>query len=111
MAVVRNLKSVEDFHEFISEQDGKLRIAKLSAPWCGPCRVLGDTIRNLDSEKIGSTLFAEVDIDTDQTEEIGAECNIRGVPVLLFYKNGNELARTTGAISAADIYKKIEELS
>lgn len=111
MAVVRNLNSVEDFHEFINEQDGKLRIVKLSAPWCGPCRVLGETIRGLDSSKLGDTLFAEVNIDTDETEEIGVECGIRGVPVLLFYKDGSEVARTVGAVSAPDIYKKIEELS
>ena len=111
MVTIRNLNSVNDFHEYIGEQDGKLRITKLSAPWCGPCRVLGDTIRGLDSEKIGDTLFAEVNIDTDETEEIGVECGIRGVPVLLFYKDGKEVARTTGAIPADDIYKKIEELA
>lgn len=111
MAVFRVLKTVDDFHEFINEQDGKLRIAKLSAPWCGPCRVLADTIANLDATKIGDTLFAEINIDTDETEQVGVECGIRGVPVLIFYKDGKELARTTGAIPATDIYKKIEELS
>ena len=111
MVTIKNLKTYDDFHEFINEADGKLRIAKLSAPWCGPCRVLSETIKGLDREKIGDTLFAEIDIDTDETEQIGVECNVRGVPVLLYYKDGTELKRTVGAVGAADLYKNIEELS
>lgn len=111
MITIREMKTVDDFHNFINEQDGKLRIVKLSAPWCGPCRVLGETILGLDANKIGDTLFAEINIDTDEAEQVGVECGIRGVPVLLFYKDGTELARTTGAIPASDIYKKIEELA
>lgn len=110
MITVRELKSVDDFHIFRDLQGDELHVVKLSAPWCGPCRVLGETIRGLDKDKIGTALFAEIDIDTDETEEVGAECHVRGVPVLLFYKNGEELKRTTGALSADDIYKIINEL-
>lgn len=110
MITVRELKSVEDFHNFRDSGGDELRIVKLSAPWCGPCRALGDTIRGLDKDKIGTALFADIDIDTDETEEVGAECHVRGVPVLLYYKNGQEVKRTTGAVSANDIYAAIEEV-
>jgi thioredoxin 1 len=111
MIIVRELKSVEDFNKFKDEKDDVLRICKLSAPWCGPCRVLGETIRGLDPNKIGDTLFAEIDIDTDETEQVGVDCNVRGVPVMIFYKNGEEVKRIMGAVPAVDIYKAIEELS
>lgn len=111
MIIVRELKSVEDFNKFKDEKDNTLRISKLSAPWCGPCRVLGETIRGLDPNKIGDTLFAEIDIDTDETEQVGVDCNVRGVPVMIFYKNGEEVKRIMGAVPAVDIYKAIEELS
>lgn len=111
MIIVRELKSVEDFNKFKDEKDDALRICKLSAPWCGPCRVLGETIRGLDANKIGNTLFAEIDIDTDETEQVGIDCNVRGVPVMIFYKNGEEVKRIMGAVPAVDIYKAIEELS
>lgn len=110
MITVRELKSVEDFHNFRDAEGDELHIVKLSAPWCGPCRVLGETIRGLDREKVGTALFAEIDIDTDETEEVGAECRVRGVPVLLYYKNGVEVKRTTGVVSANDIYSAIEEV-
>lgn len=110
MISTRVLKSVDDFHDFVNEKDGKLRICRLAAPWCNPCKVLGETIRNLDPEKIGNTLFAEIDIDTDETEEVGVECHVRGVPVLLYFKNGQELKRSVGAVQADEIYKNINEL-
>lgn len=111
MINIRELKSVEDFHAFRDLEGDELHCVKLSAPWCGPCRVLGETIRNLDKDKIGNTLFAEIDIDTDETEEVGVECNVRGVPVLLFYKNGEEVKRVAGGIAADALYKLLEELS
>ena len=110
MINVRELKSVEDFHKFRDAEGDELHIVKLSAPWCGPCKVLADTIRNLDRDKIGTALFAEIDIDTDETEEVGAECHVRGVPVLLYFKNGQELKRSVGAVQADEIYKNINEL-
>lgn len=111
MVTVRNLRSVDDFHTFKDLQGDELHIVKLSAPWCQPCKVLGETIKNLDSEKIGTALFAEIDIDTDETEAVGVECNVRGVPVLLFYKNGEEVKRIVGMTSAENIYNTISELS
>lgn len=111
MATIRELKSVDDFHAFRDLQGDELHCVKLSAPWCQPCRVLGETLRNLDTDKIGTTLFAEIDIDTDETEAVGVECGVRGVPVLLFYKNGEEVKRITGNVSASVIYDTINELS
>ena len=111
MISVRELKSVDDFHTFKELQGDEIHVGHLSAPWCAPCRVLGETIRNLDQNKIGTALFAEIDIDTDETEEVGVECGVRGVPVLLFYKNGQEVKRVNGAVTAADIYKTLEELA
>ena len=111
MINIRELKSVEDFHTFRDLQGDELHIVKLSAPWCGPCRVLADTIRNLDSGKIGTALFAEIDIDTDETEEVGVECHVRGVPVLIFYKNGEEVKRLTGNVTAETLYNTINELN
>lgn len=111
MIVSRILKNVDEFHEFINEDDGNIRICRLAAPWCGPCKVLGETIKNLDKDKVGTALFAEIDIDTDETEAVGSECNIRGVPVLIYYKNGKEVKRTMGAVSADDIYNALAELS
>jgi len=110
MINVRELKSVEDFHTFKELQGDEIHVVKLSAPWCGPCKVLGETIKNLDKDKIGTALFAEINIDTDETEAVGEECKIRGVPVLIYYKNGEEVKRSMGAATADDIYKALNDL-
>lgn len=99
-----------EFHDFVNEKDGRLRICKLSAPWCGPCRVLGETMRNMDIDRLDNVLFSEVDIDADETAEIGVELGVRGVPVLVFYKDGVEVKRNTGNLSADALYNMIDEV-
>ena len=111
MAIIRELRSVDEFHEFKSVNDGKIRVVKLMTTWCAPCRFLSETIRGLDEKKLEDVLFSEIDIDTDATEDVGVECGIRGVPVLIFYRDGEELKRLSGAVSADVIYKTIEEIS
>ena len=111
MTDIQILNNVEEFHDYRDNGGEELRIVKLSAPWCAPCRALNETIKNLDPEKINGAVFAEVDIDTDDTEAIGVECGVRGVPVLLFYKGGEEKKRTVGIQTADTIYKIISELA
>jgi thioredoxin 1 len=110
MINIREINNVEEFHNFIRENDNNLRIVKLGTPWCGPCKVLENTLLNLDITKLDNVLFAESNIDTDDTEEIGVELGIRGVPVIVFYKNGEELKRHVGVLQADEIYKIIDEL-
>lgn len=111
MVIIKNLITVDDFHDFIGAEGDEIRVAKLYAPWCQPCKALSETIKNLDKDKIGNTQFAEIDIDTDETDSIGMECGVRSVPVLIFYKNGFEQKRIVGAASADKIYDAINELS
>lgn len=77
-------------------------IEKFGAAWCGPCRVLDNTLKQL----------TEVDIikyDVDEYEELAAEKNIRNVPVLIFYNGDTEVDRLVGAVSLEAINKVIEK--
>ena len=77
-------------------------IEKFGAAWCGPCRVLDNTLKQL----------TEVDVikyDVDEYEELAAEKNIRNVPVLIFYNGDTEVDRLVGAVSLDAINKVIEK--
>ena len=109
MITVREINTVDDFNEFKDYEKETLHILKVGASWCQPCKMLTSTIKGLDSEKTLHSLLAEVDVD--EVEEIADILNIRNVPVLVYYKNGEEVKRTVGLVMADEIYKTIEELS
>jgi len=66
-----------------------------SAPWCGPCRVLGPTMDEVINEGI---MIQKVNVDNDP--EISSQYNIRNVPtVVLVNAAGEEVSRIVGAQS------------
>lgn len=109
MIEIREIKNLEDLKSFYAETPESLHIVKIGAPWCGPCRTLSDTLHNLDPNKIGDILIADVNIDEEDNEDIAMEYNIRNIPVTLYVKNGEVLNKYVGATLANDIYKHIED--
>jgi thioredoxin 1 len=74
------------------------KIIYFSAPWCGPCKVLGPTIERLT----GELPITKVNVDEDNT--ISAKYGIRNIPTLvLIDQNGKEINRIVGNISEQQI--------
>jgi thioredoxin 1 len=78
------------------------------APWCGPCRMLSPTVEELAGEYTGK--LKVVKVNTDQNNEVAGQFGIRGIPTLIFFKNGKEVDRLVGAQQKAVLAKKIDEV-
>ena len=74
-----------------------IEVLKFSAQWCPPCRVLAQTLKDVE----GIT-----NIDIDKAMETAREHNVRNVPTLVFKKDGKEVHRISGAIPL-DRYNQI----
>ena len=85
-------------------------VVKLSAGWCNPCKVLGDTITNIERTQPELARFAEVDVDKAD-EDFVDSLNVRSVPVLLFYKNGELKDRFNGLMTEQALIDKIEKIN
>jgi len=75
----------------------KIEVLKFSASWCGPCRVLSNTLKDVEG-------ITQVDIDTNM--ETARKYGIRSVPTMVFLKDDKEVHRISGAISL-DRYNQI----
>ena len=109
MVNVKNIKNCDEFNSFKNENDGNLKIVKVGAGWCGPCRVMAQTIHDLDESKLENVLFAELDIEDDSVDQIAVDYSIRNIPVLLFFKNGELVHKTVGSLNAEGIYNAINQ--
>lgn len=108
MATIREINSIEEYNRFIEIKG--IKILKFGSEWCGPCKVLKDTIKNIDAEKVDDVIFAEIDVENEELYHICVELGIRGIPVLAYYKDGELKDKTTGLQSADAIISKIETL-
>ena len=82
-------------------ESGKTVVIDFWATWCGPCVKLGPVVEEL-AEKYGDkAMIGKINIDEES--DIVAECRIRSVPTVLFFKNGEMAARSVGLVSLADL--------
>ena len=108
MANIKEIKSLEEYDVFVNEPN-TLNILKIGATWCGPCRTLEQTIRELTNEEVNGILLAEIDADEEWFEDKLNDLRVRGIPVMIAFKNGEEVNRVQGGLSHTDLINFIEE--
>jgi len=64
------------------------------ADWCGPCRMMAPTLDEFAAAHVGEVLVAKV--DTDASPAISGKHGIQGIPTMIFFRQGAEVARQVG---------------
>jgi thioredoxin 1 len=81
-------------HEVLQSDD--VVVVDFWAPWCGPCRLLGPTIEKLANV---NPLHVKVGkLNVDESPQAAAEFGIHSIPTVLVFRQGEEVARTTGVV-------------
>lgn len=78
------------------------------AAWCGPCRALTPTVDEIAAEWEGKVTVAKCNVDDCQ--DVAVNFGIRNIPTLLFFKNGELVDRTVGALPKSQIETKLKSL-
>lgn len=71
------------------------------APWCGPCRMMAPEFAKAAKDLAPAARLAK--LNTEDHPEIAGRARIQGIPALVLYRGGREVARLTGARPARDI--------
>lgn len=66
------------------------------ADWCGPCRMMAPAVDALAAHAQGKALIAK--LNTDNSPRTAGGFNIRGIPTVIVFQGGQEVARQSGAL-------------
>jgi thioredoxin 1 len=71
------------------------------AEWCGPCKMIAPILEELATEYAGRLTIAKLNVDDHR--EATEKFNIRGIPTLILFKNGEPEATKVGALSKSQL--------
>jgi len=79
------------------------------ASWCGPCKMMAPVFNQAAGMLKGKAQLLKVNTETEQA--ISAQLGIRSIPTLIIFKNGQEAARTAGAMNLQSLVQWIRQSS
>lgn len=71
------------------------------APWCGPCRAVGPIVDELATEYEGKVLVVKMNVDENPTTP--SRFQVRAIPTLVIFKDGEAVEQITGAVTKATL--------
>lgn len=96
-----------NFEKEVTQSDRTV-LVDFWAPWCGPCKMIAPLLDEIATEKASSVKVAKVNVDENQS--LSVKYNVRAIPALLFFKNGQLRDQVIGMTSRKDLLGRLEAL-
>ncbi len=91
------------FSEIINKD--KLVLVDFFAEWCGPCKMMTPILKQV-KDNLGNRVSI-IKIDVDKNQALAARYQVRGVPTLMLFKNGEQVWRQSGLLQKDDLINLI----
>ena len=77
------------------------------ATWCGPCRMMGAILEEVDKEIEGKAKIVKIDVD--QNQDLARRFEVMSIPTLILFKNGQMVEKHVGVMQKADCLKLFDK--
>ncbi len=77
------------------------------AEWCGPCKMIAPILAEISTSYQGKLQIAKMNVD--ENRDIPAKYGIRGIPTLMLFKGGEQVATKVGALSKSQLTAFIDQ--
>ncbi|ALO36379.1 hypothetical protein CMT41_17755 [Colwellia sp. MT41] len=99
-----NISSDSELSQIVAEQGTVL--VDFWAEWCGPCLLMNKTINSMAKEYEGKIAVVKVDVSLNST--LSKLYAVRGLPTVIVFKNGDEVARKSGSLTKSQLSELVK---
>lgn len=78
------------------------------APWCGPCKSIAPIVDELAAEYDGKLKIVKINVDDNK--QAAMKYNVRGIPNLILFKDGESVDQIVGAVAKQDLIDAITKV-
>lgn len=96
-----------DFGDRVLASRG-LAVVDFWAPWCGPCRSMAPGLEAFARKNGGCVKVFKLDVE--ENPKTAEKYDIRSVPTVIFFRDGEPLEMARGALSEAALQSRLEAL-
>jgi thioredoxin 1 len=93
------------FSELINSD--KLVLVDFHATWCGPCKTLAPILQEVKNEMKEELSLIKIDIDKNQAA--ANKFQVRSVPTMIAFKNGKQVWKQSGVVTANVLLKTLKQ--
>lgn len=92
--------TTENFKTTIQNTD-KPVLVDFYAEWCMPCKMFAPILEKVSEKADDKAVFSKINID--EAEAIAMEYGVMSIPTVILFKNGEEVRRHVGGMSAGEV--------
>ena len=99
--------TTENFQKEVLESDIPV-LVDFFAQWCGPCKMMGPVVEKLAEKFAGRVKIGKLDVD--EAGAIAQQYRVASIPTFIFFKGGQAVETSVGAMSAVALEEKINKM-
>ncbi len=97
----------DDFESSVLKAKGPV-LVDFWAEWCGPCKMIAPALEDIAGDMAGKVTVAKLNIDDNP--HTPSKFDVRGIPTLILFKDGQVAARKVGALPKSQLVEWVESV-
>jgi len=98
---MKKLNSVKELNDVVASSEKRV-VVNVSAPWCGPCKMIQPQLEKLDTDEDRIELYK---VSADEDTKIPQEYGVSGIPAFIIFEKGEKIDQFSGAQNLGQITK------